>query len=193
MANLIITVIAIALVAVASLMGAYYGGSAFSNNQSTAAAATVVNMGQQVAGAFTSYQALNNSLPKAWSDLTGGGYLAAIPDAPAVPGSLPANRVGIYEDNASRWWMVIDVGVPAASNSDAVCKNIIKTATGTAPAVVGGQGFTDSDMSGITYSGSNGRFGCGIWGGGTPPVVGAFADNPVNPTADDYYFWYDMD
>ena len=37
----------LALVAVAALMGAYYGGSAFANNQSAANAATLLNLGQQ--------------------------------------------------------------------------------------------------------------------------------------------------
>ncbi|HAU29509.1 MAG TPA: hypothetical protein DCW68_05290 [Rhodospirillaceae bacterium] len=52
MANLIVTVIAIALVAVASLMGAYYGGSAFLKGSAKAAASALVNQGQQIAAGW---------------------------------------------------------------------------------------------------------------------------------------------
>jgi hypothetical protein len=52
MANLIITVISIALVAVAALMGAYYGGSAFMDGQKKAEANKMINVMQQTEGAY---------------------------------------------------------------------------------------------------------------------------------------------
>ena len=52
MANLIITVISIALVAVAALMGAYYGGTAFMDGQAKANANTLVAQGEQIAAAW---------------------------------------------------------------------------------------------------------------------------------------------
>ena len=96
MANLIITVIAIALVAVASLMGAYYGGAAFLNNQSAANASTVLNESQQIAGAWQSY--LGDNLNVAPTDarllLVNNGYLSRrCPAAPRQPGVATVSAV----------------------------------------------------------------------------------------------------
>lgn len=55
MANLIITVISIALVAVAALMGAYYGGTAFMDGQAKAHANYLIESGKQLAGAWQLY------------------------------------------------------------------------------------------------------------------------------------------
>lgn len=60
MANLIITIISIALVAVAALMGAYYGGTAFSSGQAKSLASTLVSQGQQIAAAWAIQTADNN-------------------------------------------------------------------------------------------------------------------------------------
>ncbi len=60
MANLIITIISIALVAVAALMGAYYGGTAFSSGQAKSLASTLVSQGQQIAAAWAIETADNN-------------------------------------------------------------------------------------------------------------------------------------
>jgi hypothetical protein len=51
MANLIITIIAIALVAVAALMGAYYGGTAFNQGQDRARASALMNQAAQIQAA----------------------------------------------------------------------------------------------------------------------------------------------
>ena len=59
MANLIITVIAIALVGVAALMGAYYGGSAFMDGQAKAQANQLIETSKQIAGAWQLYTANN--------------------------------------------------------------------------------------------------------------------------------------
>lgn len=53
MANLIITVISIALVAVAAVMGAYYGGSAFMTGQGNAKANQLVAGAEQIAAGAT--------------------------------------------------------------------------------------------------------------------------------------------
>lgn len=55
MANLIITVISIALVAVAALMGAYYGGTAFMDGQTKAYVNTALSDIEQAAGAANMY------------------------------------------------------------------------------------------------------------------------------------------
>ena len=52
MANLIITIISIALVAVAALLGAYYGGQAFTNYQEKAQGLALQNTMQQISAAI---------------------------------------------------------------------------------------------------------------------------------------------
>lgn len=59
MANLIITVISIALVAVAALMGAYYGGSAFMDGQVKAQANSLIAGAEQLATAYRMIAANN--------------------------------------------------------------------------------------------------------------------------------------
>ncbi|MCT4575176.1 MAG: hypothetical protein N4A43_02855 [Alphaproteobacteria bacterium] len=61
MANLIITIIAIALVAVAALMGAYYGGTAFNQGQEQAKLSTLINEGSQIVAALTMYDAMEDA------------------------------------------------------------------------------------------------------------------------------------
>lgn len=53
MFSLIISIIAIALVAALALASIYYGGTAFQEGSSDAEAATVINQGQQIQGAVT--------------------------------------------------------------------------------------------------------------------------------------------
>ncbi|EGR4214505.1 hypothetical protein F7O40_02705 [Vibrio cholerae] len=53
MFSLIISIIAIALVAALALASIYYGGSAFQEGSADAEASTVVNQGQQIQGAVT--------------------------------------------------------------------------------------------------------------------------------------------
>ena len=71
MANLIITVISIALVAVAALMGAYYGGEAYMQGQAKAKANEIVNAFEQVSAALQMFQANGSVLTY---NLTASGY-----------------------------------------------------------------------------------------------------------------------
>jgi hypothetical protein len=165
MANLIITVIAIALVAVASLMGAYYGGSAFLNNQSAANASTVLNIGQQLAGAWTAYLTDNNgTAPTNFSQLIDGNYLATIPTIPAEAGNIPAcSGPIIYTNSDHKVWMWVAVGQgvqnpPAGDPAATACLKIIKTATGNAPAVPPALPYGTTTFASSTIG--NGTFGC---------------------------------
>lgn len=88
MANLIITVISIALVAVAALMGAYYGGQAFMDGQAKAKANTVAAGFSQVDAALQVYNSQTGSIynfPGAgggWNfvfAILGTNYLSAVP------------------------------------------------------------------------------------------------------------------
>ena len=72
MANLIITVISIALVAIAALMGAYYGGRAFMDGQARAQANTFLSQAGQLSGALNLYLSDGNDQSSlAWNSSTG--------------------------------------------------------------------------------------------------------------------------
>ena len=62
MSNLIITVISIALVAVASLTGAYYSGQAFLDGQAKARANSLIQGAEQIAGAWHMYAIDNGAI-----------------------------------------------------------------------------------------------------------------------------------
>jgi hypothetical protein len=90
MANLIITIISIALVAVAAIMGAYYGGTAFVQGQAKAYANSAVSQGDQISAAWTVYTAQtgasSDTISLVSSLLSAGSpaqsYLASVPVSP---------------------------------------------------------------------------------------------------------------
>ncbi|HCM83411.1 MAG TPA: hypothetical protein PKW15_05575 [Alphaproteobacteria bacterium] len=77
MANLIITIISIALVAVAALMGAYYGGTAFLEGQAKSRATTILSQAEQIAAAWRLWSVDRGGTiyltDKNWSAASGGG------------------------------------------------------------------------------------------------------------------------
>ncbi|HCM83818.1 MAG TPA: hypothetical protein PKW15_03085 [Alphaproteobacteria bacterium] len=88
MANLIITIISIALVGVAALMGAYYAGEAFYSGQAKAKANSIVNAANQIEGAIRIWASTNmkgNTDYPDWNSVTGAsselisGYLTQMP------------------------------------------------------------------------------------------------------------------
>ena len=107
MANLIITVISIALVAVAALMGAYYGGKAFMDGQVTANANTIVHQAEQIKAAYTLYHANGNSpyddrgtyVGESSNNLTlTTQYLSA---SPTIPNNILSR---VYSTLGGKWW-----------------------------------------------------------------------------------------
>lgn len=83
MFNLIITIIAIALVVVLTATSIFYGGEAFSNGAADAIAATFINQAQQVQAAGTLYAAQNGGAPTAIGQLQ-PEFLKTLPVAPGV-------------------------------------------------------------------------------------------------------------
>ena len=79
MFNLIISIIAIALVVALAGASLYYGGDAFSKGSEEAKAATYVNQAQQIQAAATLYRASEGSKPQDMDALTSNGYLASEP------------------------------------------------------------------------------------------------------------------
>jgi hypothetical protein len=201
MANLIITVIAIALVAVASLMGAYYGGSAFLNNESAANASTVLNQGQQLAGAWAAYLNDNlNTVPTgglsgAANSLTSGGYITSVPQAPAEAGSVTSKAVDVGTAGAAgHYFMWADMGKPStganggtiADSNASACMHIIQTATGVKATSIKTAAPGAIAMP-ATASQSNGSFGCAITNAAPPTGV---TGSGAAPASGDYTLEY---
>lgn len=86
MFSLVITIIAIALVAGLALATLYYGGNAFNKSSSAADNAKIVQEGNQIAGAFELYKADKGALPTGTvaeikTEMVDAGYLKAWPDS----------------------------------------------------------------------------------------------------------------
>ncbi len=78
MFSLIITIIAIALVAALAVASIYYGGSAFEKGTAGAEAATIINESQQVSAARSMASADGNANTTV-ADLVTGNYLSSAP------------------------------------------------------------------------------------------------------------------
>lgn len=88
MFSLIITVVSIALVAILTYVAIYYGGSAWSNSKQKADAATMINSGQQIAGAVQMYRNDTGNVPADLSELVSNSkYLTAIPEGAWTTGT----------------------------------------------------------------------------------------------------------
>lgn len=85
MFSLIVTIIAVALVAALALATIYFGGQAFNIGGDRAIATRTVNEGNQVAGALELYRVDNGAYPTGASQdianaLVTGNYLAGMPE-----------------------------------------------------------------------------------------------------------------
>lgn len=112
MFSLIITIIAIALVAALALATLYYGSDAFNKGSEVAVASSVLNTGQQIAGAYQLQQATKTS-NSAGSDISlanliSDKYLQSIPSV---------NSVEWREISENKGWILL----PSAINQ-AACK-----------------------------------------------------------------------
>lgn len=79
MFNLIISIIAIALVVVLAGASLYYGGEAFNKGSEDAKASTYVNQAQQIQAAATLYKATTGGDAADVASLISGKYMAGVP------------------------------------------------------------------------------------------------------------------
>lgn len=77
MANLIVTVIAIALIGVMTLAAVYYGGSAWMKSQAQAQAGTMANEAMQIEGAVSVFHSELGRYPADVSELVAQNYLSS--------------------------------------------------------------------------------------------------------------------
>lgn len=111
MANLIITVISIALVAVAALLSAYYGGGAFLDGQAKVQANTLINISKQFVGGWNFYTANNiNNYALTDFDFTDGtatdlvpNYLSELPHLNFVSRNLGFPVIHRLYSNVNSW------------------------------------------------------------------------------------------
>ena len=116
MFSLIITIISIALVAALAVATIYYGGSAFTQGSAKANASALVGAAQQISGANTLYFNDKGGNAATQTDLKNGGYLQAVPTAPAnttINAAISATG-----------------GVTGTVTTKAVCDAIVSSITG---------------------------------------------------------------
>ncbi len=197
MANLIITIIAIALVAVAALMGAYYGGRAFLQGRVKAYANTLASPAQQVVAAWALYATNNGgNFQIANINALSPAYLNAVP---VIPADMIFDYATIGESGISNWklddldsaYITSSTTNPATANYDGifvqlksdqfgldVCNQIAVMAGGpnATPANVNGFGGNGTDL--LTTSK---KFDC---------VFYSYDANPAAAVGDDLYVYY---
>jgi type II secretory pathway pseudopilin PulG len=104
MFSLITVILAVALVAALAVATIWLGGSHFTDARKTAAAARVINEGQQIVGAINYYRVSNQgSMPGTLNDLVAGNYLRVLP-------------------NSGNAWQIIDNYVITSGLSEDDCK-----------------------------------------------------------------------
>lgn len=79
MANMILTVIAVALVAIIVVIGVFYGGVAFSSYQAEANASRLINEAEQIAGTVSLYANEQYVLPSSITELVEKEYFSEAP------------------------------------------------------------------------------------------------------------------
>ena len=118
MFSLIIAIIAIALVAVLALATVYYGGSAFNQGSTNAAASKLINEGQQIAAAVQMLQ--QNRLTGVTDTIStvaglAPAYLSTVPTDYAQTADLAPGAVASFVETASG----VSAAVCSAVNSQA--------------------------------------------------------------------------
>ncbi|MGD1524471.1 hypothetical protein [Vibrio owensii] len=108
MFNLIISIIAIALVVALAGASLYYGGAAFNQGNADAKSSTMINQAQQIQSAVLLYKANEGGEPEQLSDLL-GVYIKGEPELPVGNGDL-------------KWALLdgSDLNNPAPGNPDTV-------------------------------------------------------------------------
>ena len=132
MANLIITVISIALVAVAALMGAYYGGSAFMEGQTKAHANLIISQSEQIASALNMWMAENGISTSALVINSTPTFLVPkyLSTAPTEFSSLLGSYASINFRNAGTTWFVSSYTTVAEKKAIDICNQLTKLSMG---------------------------------------------------------------
>lgn len=121
MFQLIVAVISIALVAALAIASIYYGGAAFTKSSLRANVTTLVNAGQQIAGAVALYKTDYTITPDMQMLKDGGEYLSA------EPGKAPFVAENAAGEVAS-WYINGDVAEIAIDATADICGEVERQA-----------------------------------------------------------------
>lgn len=133
MFQLIVAVIAIALVIALTLASIFYGGEAFTRSSLKANVAAMVNQAQQISGANTLYRTDNGADAADPEALTTGDvpYLSEVPTPPAI-----ADGEWAFDGND-----YVTIGYAADVDTDDICDNYVKDQAGECTADKSGYQF----------------------------------------------------
>ena len=173
MANLIITVISIALVAVAALMGVYFGGGAFLNGAAQADANRIIKQADQIQGAWSLQATYNGGIYQtvAVSDLaTGGKYLTEVPAPPEKVSADTYTFIKLADNTTTDGLTGIRLNLKTTDSARKVCMAISKTAGGGDATATPKKLASGSDTDRTPTGGR--KFDCLFSGSGTVPDAG---------------------
>lgn len=129
MFNLIISIIAIALVVVLAGASLYYGGEAFNKGSEEAKASTYINQAQQVQAAATLYKATTGGDAGDIATLVTGKYMAGAPKVAIGNGY----SWGIKEDASKNKFVFVEQTIATSAKDDMtanICTTINKNGSG---------------------------------------------------------------
>ena len=171
MANLIITVISIALVAVAALMGAYFGGAAFLAGAAQADANRIIKQADQIQAAWSLHATYNGGVFQTipLSDLTSGGkYLSQEPKPPEKISTESYSFIKLADNTATDGFDGIQLNLLTTDSARKACMAIARTAGSGSSAATPKQILSASDRTPTAGR----KFDCLFSGTGSTPAVG---------------------
>ena len=171
MANLIITVLSIALVAVAALMGAYFGGAAFMNGAAQADANRIIKQADQIQAAWSLHATYNGGFFQKvpLSDLTSQGkYLSQEPKPPEKISTESYSFIKLADNTATDGFDGIQLNLLTTDSARKVCMAIAKTAGSGNSAATPKLILSASDRTPTAGR----KFDCLFSGTGATPAVG---------------------
>jgi hypothetical protein len=122
MFQLIVAVIAIALVIALTLASIFYGGEAFTRSSLKANVAAMVNQAQQISGAHTLYKTDYSKNAIDIDDLVASKYLAEKPVAPKIAATVNGAPAA-WDYDPARGGVYLELGGTVSETCDAVALN----------------------------------------------------------------------
>jgi len=171
MSNLIITIMSIALVAVAALVGVWYGGSVFEDAQNKSEANAAASQAQQIASAALLYGVQQGGYSFDSATVTSlasnGVYLDSTPIPPSQ--ATQSNKwtlMNLTNGSTTTGLSGVELDLDTTSSAIELCNTFVQLGGGTSPKKLQSSGDTDRTPT-------PGRaFDCLFWGSGTTPATG---------------------
>lgn len=136
MFQLIVAVIAIALVIALTLASIFYGGEAFTRSSLKANVAAMVNQAQQISGAHTLYKTDFSRSATSLQALEDAGYLAEVPTAPKIAKIDANGDVVAWQYRPANGGVYLELG----NEPTETCKAVAQNGAGKCQNAAGGAG-----------------------------------------------------